>query len=178
MSDRVDILLMTTPRPPHLSPAAVQVSENSAPPLGLLSVAAALEEAGFRVVVHDFYQLGGKPADVTDLINEYRPRVVGVSTLTSGVHLAYRLCTHVKRVDQQIVTVFGGPHATALPEEVVAHPEVELQDGPEPHLYKARLLEGEERADWWEHAVATWPTYASYQARTDREIPLFLLERA
>ena len=60
----------------------------------------------------------------------------------------------------------------------VAHPEVELQDGPEPHVYKARMLEGEERADWWRHAVATWPTYASYQERTDREIPLFLLERA
>ena len=60
----------------------------------------------------------------------------------------------------------------------LAHPEVELQDGAEPHVYTARLLEGEERADWWEHAVATWPTYASYQEKTDREIPLFLLERA
>src|SRR6478752_10333229 len=58
----------------------------------------------------------------------------------------------------------------------VAHPEVELQDGAEPHLYKARILDGAERADWWEHAVATWPTYASYQEKTDREIPLFLLE--
>ena len=60
----------------------------------------------------------------------------------------------------------------------VAHPEVELQDGAEAHVYKARILEGAERADWWEHAVATWPTYASYQEKTDREIPLFLLERA
>jgi len=58
----------------------------------------------------------------------------------------------------------------------VAHPEVDLQDGPEPHAYRARVLEGDERADWWEHAVATWPTYASYQEKTDREIPLFLLE--
>ena len=40
-----------------------------------------------------------------------------------------------------------------------------------------RLLSGDERADWWEHAVATWSTYASYQEKTDREIPLFLLER-
>ena len=38
------------------------------------------------------------------------------------------------------------------------------------------LLEGDERADWWEHAVATWPTYAEYQKKTDREIPLLLLE--
>lgn len=57
------------------------------------------------------------------------------------------------------------------------HPEVELQDKAEKHDYSVRLLEGEERADWWEHAVATWSTYASYQEKTDREIPLFLLER-
>ena len=42
----------------------------------------------------------------------------------------------------------------------------------------ARELDGDERDDWWEHAVATWSTYASYQEKTDRLIPLFLLERA
>ena len=60
----------------------------------------------------------------------------------------------------------------------VAHPEVELQDKAEKHDYAVRILSGDERADWWEHAVATWPTYASYQEKTDREIPLFLLERS
>lgn len=58
------------------------------------------------------------------------------------------------------------------------HPEVELQDKAEKHTYRVRELAGAEREDWWEHAVATWPTYASYQEKTDREIPLFLLERA
>ena len=60
----------------------------------------------------------------------------------------------------------------------VEHPEVELQDGAEKHTYTARLAQGEERADWWAHAVATWPTYGEYQKKTDREIPVFLLERA
>jgi deazaflavin-dependent oxidoreductase (nitroreductase family) len=59
----------------------------------------------------------------------------------------------------------------------LAHPEVELQDGPEKHTYRARLLEGAERQDWWAFAVATWPTYGRYQEKTDREIPVFLLER-
>lgn len=59
----------------------------------------------------------------------------------------------------------------------VAHPEVDLQDGPEKHGYTARLLTGEERTDWWGHAVATWPTYGEYAKKTDREIPVFLLER-
>ena len=57
------------------------------------------------------------------------------------------------------------------------HPEVDLQDKAEKHTYRVRELSGAERDDWWEHAVATWPTYASYQEKTDRLIPLFLLER-
>lgn len=58
------------------------------------------------------------------------------------------------------------------------HPEVELQDKAEKHTYRVRELAGEEREDWWQHAVARWSTYASYQEKTDRQIPIFLLERA
>jgi deazaflavin-dependent oxidoreductase (nitroreductase family) len=59
----------------------------------------------------------------------------------------------------------------------LAHPDVDLQDGAEAHTYRARLVEGEERVDWWDYAVATWPTYGEYQKKTDREIPVFVLER-
>lgn len=77
-----------------------------------------------------------------------------------------------------VASLGGAPQNPEWYHNFVAHPEVELQDGAEKHVYTARILEGDERADWWEHAVATWPTYASYQEKTDREIPLFLLERA
>ena len=59
----------------------------------------------------------------------------------------------------------------------LAHPEVDLQDGAEKHTYRARLVTGDERADWWQLAVDTWATYAEYQKKTDREIPVFVLER-
>ena len=72
----------------------------------------------------------------------------------------------------------GAPDNPEWANNFLAHPEVELQDGADKHTYSVRLLEGDERADWWDHAVATWPTYASYQEKTEREIPLFLLERA
>ena len=58
----------------------------------------------------------------------------------------------------------------------LAHPEVDLQDGPVKKTYRARVLSDAERADWWQLAVDTWSTYADYQTRTDREIPVFLLE--
>ncbi|WP_435769113.1 nitroreductase family deazaflavin-dependent oxidoreductase [Nocardioides sp. SYSU DS0651] len=70
----------------------------------------------------------------------------------------------------------GGPEHPAWYANFVAHPVVDVQDGPEPKPYRARLLEGAERQEWWEYAVETWPTYASYQEKTEREIPVFLLE--
>jgi deazaflavin-dependent oxidoreductase (nitroreductase family) len=57
----------------------------------------------------------------------------------------------------------------------VAHPEVDLQDGPVKKTYKVELVQGEERADLWKLAVDTWATYGEYQKKTDREIPVFKL---
>ena len=57
----------------------------------------------------------------------------------------------------------------------LAHPEVELQDGPARKAYRVDLVEGAERADLWQLAVDTWPTYASYQRKTERQIPVFKL---
>lgn len=60
---------------------------------------------------------------------------------------------------------------------LVANPHVELQDGPVKHDYVARELTGDERSLWWDRAVEAWPDYAGYQTKTDRLIPVFLLER-
>jgi F420H(2)-dependent quinone reductase len=54
---------------------------------------------------------------------------------------------------------------------------VAIQDGPEPFDANVRQLSGKERSDWWERAVAAFPPYAEYQARTDREIPVFVASR-
>jgi F420H(2)-dependent quinone reductase len=59
-----------------------------------------------------------------------------------------------------------------------ADPHVELQDGPEKSDRVAREIIGEEKALWWDRAVAAYPDYADYQARTERPIPVFLLESA
>jgi F420H(2)-dependent quinone reductase len=61
---------------------------------------------------------------------------------------------------------------------VKAHPdEVMVQDGPEPFEATVRELEGREREIWWRRAVEAFPTYASYQRKTDRLIPVLLAER-
>ena len=57
-----------------------------------------------------------------------------------------------------------------------AHPRVELQDGPRRQEMIAREVTGDERARWWERAVAAYPPYAEYQEKTTRQIPVFVLE--
>ncbi len=59
-----------------------------------------------------------------------------------------------------------------------ADPAVELQDGPLKQDMIARELTGSERAQWWERAVAAFPPYAEYQRKTERQIPVFVLEQA
>jgi deazaflavin-dependent oxidoreductase (nitroreductase family) len=69
----------------------------------------------------------------------------------------------------------GAPTHPVWYHNLVAHPHVELQDGPARRDYIARELHGAERDVWWERAVAAWPDYAGYQLKTDRVIPVFLL---
>lgn len=107
------------------------------------------------------------------------PVVVVTSVGARSGHLRKNPVMRVER-DGAYLAVASKGGAPDNPEwyyNFLAHPEVELQDKADKHTYSVRLLEGEERADWWEHAVATWPTYATYQENTDRQIPLFLLER-
>ncbi|MCC2334035.1 nitroreductase family deazaflavin-dependent oxidoreductase [Cellulomonas wangsupingiae] len=69
----------------------------------------------------------------------------------------------------------GTPENPTWFHNITAHPRVELQDGAVRKDYDARLVTGDERARWWQRAVATWPAYDEYQAKTDREIPVFVL---
>jgi deazaflavin-dependent oxidoreductase (nitroreductase family) len=68
----------------------------------------------------------------------------------------------------------GAPKHPVWVHNVRADPRVMVQDGPEPVDMTVREVEGEERAEWWERAVAAFPDYAEYQERTERLIPVFV----
>ncbi len=72
----------------------------------------------------------------------------------------------------------GAPEHPSWYRNLVEHALVELQDGPARGDYTAREVSGDERAAWWVRATEVWPDYADYQTKTDREIPVFVLERA
>lgn len=70
----------------------------------------------------------------------------------------------------------GAPTHPTWYGNVTANPHVELQDGTSTAEYLAREVNGEERIIWWERAVAAYPDYADYQRKTDRVIPVLVLE--
>ena len=75
-----------------------------------------------------------------------------------------------------VASMGGAPKHPTWYFNLVANPEVEVQDGPVRRDMKARELTGAEKAAWWQRAVAAFPDYADYQRRTEREIPVFVLE--
>lgn len=70
----------------------------------------------------------------------------------------------------------GAPKHPSWYRNLLANPAIELQDGPEKWDMVAREVTGEEKKVWWERSVAAFPPYADYQRRTEREIPLLVLE--
>ena len=77
-----------------------------------------------------------------------------------------------------VASLGGAPKNPVWYNNFVADPHVELQDGTQKWDMVAREITGDEKATWWERGVAAYPPYAEYQAKTDREIPVFLLEQA
>ncbi|MEU7180525.1 MULTISPECIES: nitroreductase family deazaflavin-dependent oxidoreductase [Streptomyces] len=75
-----------------------------------------------------------------------------------------------------VASLGGAPKHPVWYHNIVADPRVELQDGPVRQDMTAREVTGEEKAVWWERAVAAFPDYADYQRKTAREIPVFVLE--
>jgi deazaflavin-dependent oxidoreductase (nitroreductase family) len=74
-----------------------------------------------------------------------------------------------------VASLGGAPKNPVWYYNVKANPKVELQDGTAGGDYQAREVFGDEKATWWGRAVAAYPPYADYQAKTDRQIPVFVL---
>jgi F420H(2)-dependent quinone reductase len=70
----------------------------------------------------------------------------------------------------------GAPEHPKWYANIRKNPVLDLQDGERTWTVRARELSGQERQTWWERAVAAYPPYAEYQDKTDRLIPVFVLE--
>ena len=89
--------------------------------------------------------------------------------------------TPVMRVEHDgryaaVASLGGAPKHPVWYYNLIVNPHVEVQDGRVKQDMTAREVFGDEKAEWWERAVAAYPPYAEYQEKTDRVIPVFVLE--
>ncbi len=125
----------------------------------------------------DTYESSGGTAGTT-------MRGMPVVILTSlGVRSGKIRKTPLMRVEHEgryavVASQGGAPTHPVWYHNLVAEPRVELQDGSVRQDMIARELSGTERDEWWQRAVAAFPDYAGYQRKTDRLIPVFVLEPA
>jgi deazaflavin-dependent oxidoreductase (nitroreductase family) len=112
--------------------------------------------------------------------NDLRGRPVIVLT-SVGAKTGKLRKTALMRVEHEgvyavVASMGGSPKHPVWYYNLSAEPRVELQDGASRRDYLAREVSGDEKALWWQRAVETWPDYAKYQTKTERQIPVFVLE--
>jgi len=100
---------------------------------------------------------------------------------TRGRHSGKVRKTPLMRVEHDgtyavVASMGGAPKHPVWYLNLVADPDVSLQDGAELRDYTAREVSGDEKAEWWARANEVWPPYDTYQASTERQIPVVVLE--
>ena len=119
-------------------------------------------------------------ATAGDQASDLRGRPIIVLT-SVGAKTGKLRKTALMRVEHEgtyavVASMGGAPKNPVWYYNLKANPHVELQDRASTRDYLAREVSGDEKAAWWERAVEAWPDYAKYQTRTDRQIPVFVLE--
>lgn len=88
------------------------------PPLGILSIAAVLEQEGYKVKIIDGPVSGMSTEEVANEVIKDRPKMVGISSLTSTYYRAKELASLIKQ-NSDIPIILGGHHTSILPEEII-----------------------------------------------------------
>jgi deazaflavin-dependent oxidoreductase (nitroreductase family) len=128
--------------------------------------------------VETYERTGGREGNT--LLNTGLPIII---VTTRGNKTGAIRKTPVMRVEHDgeyaiIASLGGAPKHPVWYYNLKANPkDVKIQDGPEPFDVEVRELSGDERKAWWDRAVAAYPPYADYQAKTSRVIPVFVARR-
>jgi F420H(2)-dependent quinone reductase len=107
-------------------------------------------------------------------------RPVVILTMTGATSGKIRK-TPIMRIERDgiylaVASAGGAPSHPAWYHNLIAHPELRLQDGAQVHSLRAREVFGAEKAEAWELAEPRWPHFPDYRAKAGREIPILLLE--
>ncbi|RPJ38316.1 MAG: B12-binding domain-containing radical SAM protein, partial [Deltaproteobacteria bacterium] len=104
------ILLINPPYP---------VCESLTMPLGLLYLAARLEQEGHEVALEDLQLCRSPISHLKKTLGVFTPRLVGITSFSINLHSAGKLLRTVKQVCPEAATVWGGPHVSFDDENVL-----------------------------------------------------------
>jgi len=109
---------------------------------------------------------------------EGAPCIILTTTGAKSGQLRRTPLIRVKDGDNYLViaSMGGAPSSPNWYFNMVANPEVTVQDRAEVHELRARVASADEKAALWPAATAVWPAYDDYQAGTERDIPLVICE--
>lgn len=130
-----------------------------------------------REQVEEFEASGGERA------NTFADTGLPIIVMTNRGHKSGKLRkTPLMRVEHEgeyalIASVGGSPTNPGWYHNLLADPHVTVQDGAEVIDAVAEQVEGDERAVWWDRAVAAYADYQTYQDATERRIPVFVTRR-
>lgn len=120
---------------------------NIMPPLGLASIAAYLDQAGLNSSILDCYAHPDVNGRFCEMLRDQRPALLGISCTTASFHDAVRLTELAKNELPEIRVAFGGPHVSALKEQVLEFSELidyaVIGEGEQTMLELARLAGAE-----------------------------------
>ena len=125
MTQRVDLLLINPGNRVEQFGALAPLA-TIAQPLGIALLAAYVHERGISVAIVDAEALGLSPEEaVTYVIQRYEPRVVGLSAFTTKMTSAGAILREVKKRMPGVVTLLGGHHPSAIPEQTLREEAVD-----------------------------------------------------
>ena len=126
------------------------IGEGPTPPLGISYLAAVLEQAGVQVKVLDLVVTPYQFEDFFELLNQFKPHIVGSTAVTMTFNDAIKVIQDVKAIDSKIITVMGGPHVSFCAEETLnSYPELDLiviGEGEDTIVELSRVIEN--KSDW------------------------------
>ncbi len=120
--EKVDVLFVTPP----FSYGILDSLSPRSPPLGIAVLAAVLEKKRYSVKILDAFTLGITHEEIIQYIKSENPEILAIASVTANFPLAMNIFKDAKKECPSLITIYGGPHATILPETVIGNEAVDI----------------------------------------------------
>lgn len=96
-------------------------------PIGVGILAGFLRHKGFSIKIVDQELININTSTMNEILMQCKkPRIIGISVMTANVANGYKIASLIKSIDKEAIVVFGGIHATVMPDEILAHGNVDF----------------------------------------------------